>query len=118
MFADFFAQVNRSLDAGTRAKDTFKSLMRLLSSHLNHGDDGASFGMLHMFGLSNGTPLSEYHREFRNDAHISDQSPAKFMVLPRPFTAGPWVFMATLWHNDLTWGLPWHWHDDAAPAVR
>ena len=65
VFDDFFAQVNRSLDAHSSGPEAFNQLLWLISSHFDHGDGTASYHRLQTFGVANGTPFSDFFRSFR-----------------------------------------------------
>ena len=65
VFDDFFAQVNRSLDAHASGPEAFNQLLWLISSNFDHGDKTASYHRLQTFGVANGTPFSDFFRSFR-----------------------------------------------------
>ena len=63
--ADFFLQVGRALDQGSSGPDAFKLLLRRLAEQFDQGDSQESFLRLQNFGVSDGTPFSDYLRAFR-----------------------------------------------------
>ena len=62
---DFFGQVSRALDGGASGPEAFAFLLRLLVTHFDRVDTGESYTKLHTFGVCNGTPFSDFSREFR-----------------------------------------------------
>ena len=59
---DFFGQVSRALDGGASELEAFTLLLRLLVAHF---DTGEGYIKLHIFEVCNGTPFSDFSREFR-----------------------------------------------------
>ena len=62
---DFFGQVSRALDGGASGPEAFTLLLRLLDTHFDRVDTGEGYTNLQTFGMCNGTPFSEFSREFR-----------------------------------------------------
>ena len=62
---DFFGQVSRAMDDGTSGPEAFTLLLRLLWTHFDRVDMGEGYTRLHTSGVCNGTPLSDFSREFR-----------------------------------------------------
>ena len=62
---EFFAHVKENLNAGVSGPETFRRLLRLISSHFGHGDGNASFNRLDNFEVANGIPFSVFLRAFR-----------------------------------------------------
>ena len=56
---------DRPSSAGVSGAETFRRLLRLISSHFDRGDWKASFNRLHNFGVSNGTPFSDFFLAFQ-----------------------------------------------------
>ena len=63
---DFFGQVSRALDGGASGPEAFPLLLRLLVTHIDRIDAREGYyNKLHTFGVCNGTPFSDFSREFR-----------------------------------------------------
>ena len=62
---DVFGQVSRSLDGGASEPEAFTLLLRLLVTHFDRVGTGEGYTKLQTFGVCNGTPLSDFSREFR-----------------------------------------------------
>ena len=62
---DFFGQVSRAMRDGASGPEAFALLLRLLSGHVDRVDSGAGYKKLHTLGVLNGTPFSDFIREFR-----------------------------------------------------
>ena len=62
---DFLMQASRALDGGTSGPEAFTILLRLLVTHFDRVDTGEGYTKLHTFGVCNGTPFSDFSREFR-----------------------------------------------------
>ncbi|CAN0443107.1 unnamed protein product, partial [Laminaria digitata] len=58
-------KVKRSLDDHASGPEVFNQLLRLIGGHFDQGDGNASFNRLQTFGVSNGTPFSDFFRAFR-----------------------------------------------------
>ena len=50
---------------GASGPEAFAFLLRLLSGHFDRVDSGAGYNKLHTFGVPNGSPFSDFSREFR-----------------------------------------------------
>ena len=50
---------------GASGPEAFALLLRLLSGHVDRVDSGAGYKKLHTLGVLNGTPFSDFIREFR-----------------------------------------------------
>ena len=57
--------MSRTLDGGASGPEAFTFLLRLLVTHLDRLDTGEGYTKLHTFGVCNGTPSSDFSREFR-----------------------------------------------------
>ena len=62
---DFFGQVSRALDGGASGPEAFTLLLRLLVAQFDLINTGEGYTKLHTFGVCNGTPFSDFNREFR-----------------------------------------------------
>ena len=62
---DFFGQVSRALDGGASRPEAFTLLLRMLVTHLDRVDTREGYTKLPTFGVCNGTPFSDFSREFR-----------------------------------------------------
>ena len=59
----FFKQVRYHLrEKDTAGPSAFRLLLRLLSTHFDHGDQGSAFETLQAFGVTTGTVYSIYLR--------------------------------------------------------
>ena len=65
LIGDFFGKVSRAMDGGASGPETFTLLLRLLVTHFDRVDTGEGYTKLHTFGVCNGTPFSDFSREFR-----------------------------------------------------
>ena len=53
------------MDDGASGPEAFTLLLRLLVTHFDRVDTGEDYTNLHIFGVCNGTPFSDFSREFR-----------------------------------------------------
>ena len=61
----FFGQVSRSTDDGPSEPEAFTLLLRLLATHFDRVDTRQGYTTWHIFGACNGTPFSDFSRDFR-----------------------------------------------------
>ena len=57
-------QVSRAMAEGASGPEAFTLLLRLLMTYLDRVDTEECYTNLHSFGLCNGTPFSDFSREF------------------------------------------------------
>ena len=62
---DVVGQVSRATDDGASGSEAFTLLVRLLVTHFDRVDMGKGYTKLHTLGVCNGTPFSDFSREFR-----------------------------------------------------
>ena len=57
--------VLRAMTGGASGPEAFTLLLRLLMTHFNRVDTEGGYTKLHIFGMCNGMPFSDFIREFR-----------------------------------------------------
>ena len=58
-------EVSRAMAGGASGPDALTLLLRLLMTHFDRVDKEKGYNKLHVFGMCNGTPVSDFNREFR-----------------------------------------------------
>ena len=58
-------EVSRAMAGGASGPEAFTLLLLLLMTHFDRIDNEEGYTKLHTFGVCNGTPLSDFSRQFR-----------------------------------------------------
>ena len=60
-----FGEVSHALEGGTTGPGAYILVSKLLGARFDRVDTGVRYTKLHNFGVSNGTSLNDFSREFR-----------------------------------------------------